>query len=82
MPAVICGHLAMKSFKNPQEPRGGKGMAIAGLICGYLGGVISLCMICFAAFFFNAKDGPFQKAREEAERNQQERIERFEENAD
>ncbi len=52
IPAVICGHLAMKSFKNPQLAMGGKGMAIAGLICGYIGSLISLVIIGFFVVLF------------------------------
>ncbi|MEJ6559677.1 MAG: GYF domain-containing protein [Akkermansiaceae bacterium] len=77
IPAVICGHIAMKSFKNPQLPKGGKGMAIAGLICGYLGSVISLCMIGFVAFAMNSTDGFMHEAIKEAQ--QQQGLEEMEE---
>lgn len=36
IPAVICGHLALSQIKNSPTPLGGRGMAIAGLILGYL----------------------------------------------
>ncbi|MGJ8696113.1 MAG: DUF4190 domain-containing protein [Verrucomicrobiaceae bacterium] len=78
IPAVICGHMAMKRTADPQNPVGGRGMAIAGLICGYLGSLLSLVMIGFIVFAFNSKDGFMKEAMEEAERQQQERIDRVE----
>jgi len=45
VPAVICGHLAIKEVNNGQVQ--GKGLALAGLICGYLG--LSICMLQLAA---------------------------------
>ena len=33
--AIICGHMAMSQIKKSPVPIEGKGMAIAGLICGY-----------------------------------------------
>jgi uncharacterized RDD family membrane protein YckC len=36
IPAVVCGHVALSNMKaNPRL--GGKGLAIAGLVTGYLG---------------------------------------------
>ena len=55
IPAVITGHMAMKSFKMPQPTVGGKGMALAGLICGYIGSAFSLLMIGFVAFAFTTQ---------------------------
>ena len=37
IPAVICGHLALSRMKKNPQAYGGKGIAIAGLILGYLG---------------------------------------------
>jgi hypothetical protein len=37
LPAVICGHVAMKQINNSLTPMGGKGMAVAGLVTGYIG---------------------------------------------
>ncbi|MDA8968572.1 GYF domain-containing protein [Akkermansiaceae bacterium] len=84
IPAVICGHMAMKSFRDPQLPKGGKGMAIAGLICGYLGSLISLVIIGFVVFAINSSDGAFKEIMDEAQRQQLEQLEReaVEENAD
>ncbi len=78
IPAVITGHMAMKSFKNPQEPRNGKGMAIAGLVCGYLGSLITLGVILFGFLFYKNNKGMIEDAIEEAQRQQQEQIEEME----
>jgi hypothetical protein len=45
IPAVICGHLALRRIRNAQVPIGGRGLAIAGLITGYLGLLGQLAMI-------------------------------------
>ena len=37
IPAVICGHLSLNQLNVPGNVQQGRGMAIAGLICGYLG---------------------------------------------
>lgn len=36
VPAVICGHMALSQINNSPTPMGGRGMAIAGLVLGYL----------------------------------------------
>jgi Domain of unknown function (DUF4190)/GYF domain 2 len=36
IPAVICGHMALHQIKNAPRIVAGHGMALAGLICGYL----------------------------------------------
>lgn len=36
VPAVICGHLALKQISESLVPMGGRGMAIAGLVTGYI----------------------------------------------
>jgi len=42
--AAICGHIAISQIKaNPAQ--GGRGMALAGLIMGYIGLAISILMI-------------------------------------
>jgi Domain of unknown function (DUF4190)/GYF domain 2 len=45
--AIICGHMALSQIKKSPVPLEGKGMAIAGLICGY---VALLIMMLFIAF--------------------------------
>lgn len=45
LPAVICGHMALNRISQSPTPIGGRGMAIAGLILGYIGILISVGMI-------------------------------------
>lgn len=47
IPAVICGHMALSQIKNSPVPMGGRGMAITGLVLGYLGIAITLGFITF-----------------------------------
>lgn len=43
LPAIICGHIALSQIsKSPLQS--GKGLAIAGLVLGYLGIVLSIAM--------------------------------------
>jgi len=41
VPAVICGHIARSKIKQSEEGMGGSGIALAGLILGYIGTVIT-----------------------------------------
>lgn len=52
IPAVICGHMAMRQISTAPVPMGGQGMAIAGLVCGYLQSVILVGYLFFAVFAF------------------------------
>ena len=79
IPAVICGHMAMKKIAELQNPVGGKGLALAGLICGYIGSLLSLVTIGFVVFVLNATDGGIQEIIENMERQQSENQERIEE---
>lgn len=45
LPAVICGHLAIKQIDKSMTPIGGRGMAIAGLVTGYIGLAFQLFFI-------------------------------------
>lgn len=45
IPAVICGHMAMKRVADPAARVTGRGMAIAGLIMGYLALVILVGLV-------------------------------------
>jgi hypothetical protein len=47
LPAVICGHKAVSRTKTSPAEYGGRGMAIVGLILGYIGCAISLTMITY-----------------------------------
>ncbi len=49
VPAVICGHMALNRISQSPVPVGGRGMAITGLILGYLEIVISAGIIVFAS---------------------------------
>lgn len=44
IPAVVCGHMALSRMAQPGVWLGGRGMAIAGLVMGYLG---ILCILGF-----------------------------------
>ncbi len=45
IPAIICGHMAMKRIKESRGQIAGHGMALAGLICGYIGLAFQLLTI-------------------------------------
>lgn len=47
IPAVICGHMAMIEIANSPVPMAGRGMAVTGLITGYLAILPILMMIGF-----------------------------------
>jgi len=50
--AIITGHLAKKEIRDSGGAIGGDGMALAGLIMGYVQlGLILLAVICFITFF-------------------------------
>lgn len=48
IPAVVCGHMAMSQIKNSNGMTSGKGMAIAGLIMGYL--VVAITLVWLLMF--------------------------------
>ncbi|MCP5538180.1 MAG: DUF4190 domain-containing protein [Akkermansiaceae bacterium] len=50
IPAVICGHMSLKKINNSHTPVQGKGMAIAGLVTGYIGIALQLFMIVAIVF--------------------------------
>jgi hypothetical protein len=43
IPAIICGHLARSQIRRTGEQ--GDGMALAGLILGYVGAVLAVIML-------------------------------------
>lgn len=47
IPAIICGHIARKQFRESPTPQTGEGMAMAGLIMGYIMTVISIAYVIF-----------------------------------
>lgn len=50
LPAVICGHMSLKKINRSPTPIQGKGMAIAGLTCGYIGIALQVLMIAGIIF--------------------------------
>lgn len=63
VPAVICGHLALRRIRDSGEMIGGRGLAIAGLVTGYIGIVAQLAiigMILVAIFSATAGSGGFK----------------------
>lgn len=52
IPAVICGHLALSQIRTSQAPMGGRGMAIAGLVLGYVEILITVGFATFLGIAF------------------------------
>jgi hypothetical protein len=50
IPAIICGHMARRQIRETGE--GGDGMALAGLILGYVGGVLIIAGVVLVALLF------------------------------
>ena len=59
IPAVICGHMALKRIRESEFPVAGRGMAIAGLITGYLGILFQLATIGFIVYFYREFNNSF-----------------------
>lgn len=66
IPSVICGHMALKRVKQSNGALGGHGIALAGLITGYVGLGLAILMIPLYAAIAIPN---FVKARETARRN-------------
>jgi hypothetical protein len=66
IPAVICGHVAKGKIKASQGTLGGDGMALAGLILGYIG--IGLTVTIYPLWVAIAIPS-FVKARNTAQQN-------------
>jgi hypothetical protein len=66
IPSVICGHMALSRVKRSNGTLGGHGIALAGLITGYVG--ISLAILMIPLYAAIAIPN-FVKARETARRN-------------
>lgn len=49
--AIVCGHMAHSSIKKSNGSIQGKGMALAGVICGYLTLVFGLLTVAIVLFF-------------------------------
>ena len=50
IPAVIYGHMAINQIANSPFPMVGRGMAIGGLVCGYLATLITVVFLGFMIF--------------------------------
>jgi general secretion pathway protein G len=66
IPAIICGHLAYSRIKRSGGALTGEGMALAGLITGYIAIAIGMVLIPFMLAIFVPN---FVKARETAQKN-------------
>lgn len=67
IPAVICGHIAKSRIKKSQGALGGDGMALAGLILGYVNMglmilIIPMCAAITIPAFVRARDVSQQNA--------------------
>jgi hypothetical protein len=63
IPAVICGHVALSKVKRSAGALGGRGIAIAGLITGYVGLALLLVLLPIAIpNFVKAREGAFKNA--------------------
>lgn len=58
IPAVICGHISLKKIKNSRSPIQGKGMAITGLILGYIGILLQLIAIIGVVYMIGSVANP------------------------
>ncbi len=45
IPAVICGHMAVAQIKKSGGALGGNGLAVAGLVMGYIGIVVTILFL-------------------------------------
>ena len=53
IPAVICGHIAVRQIRNAPSPMTGYGLAIAGLILGYLCITLTLAVVLLILVVFS-----------------------------
>lgn len=57
VPAIICGHIARRQIRNAERREEGEGMALAGLILGYMVTVLSVLAVgLFIVFMWVAVD--------------------------
>jgi competence protein ComGC len=66
IPGVICGHLALSRIKRSNDAIPGRGLAIAGLVTGYIGVFIAMFMIPLVLAIAIPN---FVRAREQAQKN-------------
>ena len=70
IPAVICGHLALREIKAAQGSMSGKGYAIFGLIVGYLDIVILVVCAIAAPFLLQNLRDSVQQLQSELQSSQ------------
>ena len=63
LPAVICGHLARRRIRNADEALTGSGMALAGLIMGYVMLILMVVVAGMAGLLLPALGAAREKAR-------------------
>ncbi len=51
IPAVICGHIARRQIRENPLTQSGDGMAVGGLVTGYLSILLSVVMVVFFVVF-------------------------------
>lgn len=66
IPAVICGHIALSKIKKSAGALAGNGLAIAGLVLGYIGIAIAIFIIPMQIAIAIPS---FMKARETSQKN-------------
>jgi len=78
--AIIMGHIARKQIRESQGIQSGDGMALSGIIMGYIGAVLSLCyVILIFVVVKSGMDEAMKQAREEIEASSQNHEEVLEE---
>lgn len=71
--AIICGHIALSQIKRSGGALGGRGLAVAGLILGYVPGVIAICVVVFMVLTGGLMQFKLQSDIKE-ERSRQEKV--------
>jgi hypothetical protein len=69
IPAVICGHKALSRIKYSGGSLEGKGLAIAGLVTGYLGIALTIVGILFFVSFALMSAPNYVRSRERSQAN-------------
>jgi hypothetical protein len=55
IPAIICGHLARRRIRETGE--GGDGLALAGLVLGYVGGALFILAVLLIVLLIGRSSG-------------------------
>jgi len=51
LPAIICGHISLGRIRRSRGAVGGRGIAIGGLVTGYIGTVLPVLLILLFGIF-------------------------------